>query len=372
MRKLSLPQLKSYIASVVTEAKLSSDTFSVTRNNIVGLVDKIGKIVTIDTYFANDKLSDLEGEYLGLGKTIEEWQEDLYMVEDFDSTGAGAMSPASSSYRPAFYSYTLGKKVIKVTIPNNDIERAVNSYEELSSVVSMKLKRLQDSMALYRYGVKREMLGKFAEMAVTANADASATAFASITSSTAVGTHVKTTNAYGILVHKFPSSNPPATWADAVSGGYIIVYDLVKELSLPVDDTTGEAFIKAVKEDVEIASDVSEGHSLNGNTLGAVEGLKLYIKQGVVPSLEVDTLAGAFHEDKLALPAGLEVIKDFGNASSKIFAILVDSRGAKLHNTYRATRENFNGDGDFLNLFEHTEDTAFISRNVFIRVYKTA
>ena len=373
MRKLSLPQLKAYIANVVTEAKISNDSFSVTRDNIVGLVDKIGKLVTIDTYFANDKLSELEGEFLGLGKTIEEWQEDLYMVEDYSASGSGALSPASSSYRPAFYSYTLGRKVIKVTIPNNDIERACLSEADFVSISAMKLKRLQDSMAVYRYGVKREMLGKFAGMAVTANTDSSATAFGSISTSTPVGTHVKysTTN-YGILVKAWPSSNPPANWAAAVAAGYIIEYDLVETLAVPVDTSTSEAFIKAVKESVEIASDISEGHSLNGNTLGAVEGLKLYVKQGVMPVVQVDALAGAFQKEELAIPAELEVIKDFGNADSSIYAILVDKRGCKLHNTYNATRENFNGDGDFLNLFRHTEDTAFISRNVFIRVFKAS
>ena len=41
MAKLSMEELKSYVASVVTQAKLSNSSFSVTRDNIVGLVDKI-------------------------------------------------------------------------------------------------------------------------------------------------------------------------------------------------------------------------------------------------------------------------------------------------------------------------------------------
>ena len=42
----------------------------------------------------------------------------------------------------------------------------------------------------------------------------------------------------------------------------------------------------------------------------------------------------------------------------------------RLHPTYNATRENPNGDGDFLNVFKHTENTAYISRNTFLKVYK--
>ena len=42
----------------------------------------------------------------------------------------------------------------------------------------------------------------------------------------------------------------------------------------------------------------------------------------------------------------------------------------RLHNTYMATREDFNGKGDFVNLYRHTEDTATLSRNTFVKVYK--
>ena len=99
-------------------------------------------------------------------------------------------------------------------------------------------------------------------------------------------------------------------------------------------------------------------------------GLVLVIKQGVMPSLKVDTLAGAFHREELAIPAEIVVIPDFGNADSKLYAVLCDRRIMRVHNTYRAVRENTNGQGDFLNMFYHTENTAHISRNCFVRVYK--
>ena len=132
----------------------------------------------------------------------------------------------------------------------------------------------------------------------------------------------------------------------------------------------GTDFIEQLKKDVEIGRDLSEGHSLNGNTLGAVEDLVLIVKQGVIPSLEVQTWAGAFQRQDVALPDEVITVKDFGSADADYYAVLMDSRAMRLHNTYRATRENFNGAGDFLNLYEHTEDTAWISRNCFIKVYK--
>lgn len=373
MAKLSLPELKAYVASVVTTAKISNGSFVETRDNVVGLIDKIGKIVTIDSIFAIDKLAEFDGEYLSFGKTIEEWQQDLIMPVAYDSDGAGALAPHDPTYRPVFYSYTLGRKVIKTTLRNNDIERAVHFEEQFVSIVAMQTKRLQDSMASYRYQVKREMLGKFAGLAIGLQSHTGGTAFASITTSTAVGTNVYVSGSpdkSGVLVKAWPSASAPANWAAAVAGGYIVEYDLVTSIAIPVDTNTGEAFIEQVKKDIEAASDLSEGHSLNGNTLGAIEGLVLLFKQGVQPALEVKTYAGAFNRGDLATPAEVKVIKDFGNASSDIYAILMDRRAMRLHNTYRATRENMNGDGDFLNLFDHTEDTAWISRNCFIKVYK--
>ena len=146
MAKLSLPELNAYVASVVTATKLSNDTFSVTRDNIVGLVDKIGKIVTIDTVYNVDKLAMFDGEYLSFGKTIEEYQADLIMPQAFDPTGANALAPHVSTFRPNFYSYTLGRQVIAQTLRNNDIERAVHFEAQLSEVVSILIKRIQDSM----------------------------------------------------------------------------------------------------------------------------------------------------------------------------------------------------------------------------------
>ena len=372
MAKLSLPELKSIISSVVTKAGISNPSFVETRNNVVGLLDKIGKIYTLDTDYQLDKLYMFDGEYLSFGKTIEEWQEDLILPADYDATGANALAPSDPTYRPVDYSYSVGKKVIKTTIRNNNIERAVHFEAQLAEIVAMQFKRIEDSMAQYRYGVKREMLAKYIELAKDAQG-ASTSTFA-ISTAYSVGDYVRKGSSgdnakiFAVVVKAIANTNTH-TWDQAVSSGELIVFDLFKVVAKPVDTSTGEAFIKAVKEDLEIAQDVSEGHSLNGNTLGATSNLKLIVKQGVIPELEVGTYAGAFHREDLAFPADIVVVKDFGSADAKYYAVLMDSRGMRLHNTYNATRENPNGEGDFLNVFRHTEDTAHVSRNTFLRVY---
>ena len=137
MAKLSLAELYSAVASYVDSSKIAVNSFSVTRNNIVGLLDKIGEIVQLDTSFF-DKLPEMDGDYLEAGKTVEEFYQDLIMAVDYnqDADGSRAMRFYSPTYRPVAYSYSLGKKIIPTSIPNNNIERAVNNLNQFANIVA--------------------------------------------------------------------------------------------------------------------------------------------------------------------------------------------------------------------------------------------
>lgn len=371
--KLSYEQLKAYIGDVVTKANLSNSSFVETRNNVVGLLDKIGKILTVDTVFQVDKLALFDGEYLSFGKTIEEWAQDLIMPVDYDSTGSTTLAPHDPTYRPVFYSYTNGMKTIPTTIRYNNIERAVHFEEQFIEIVAMNTKKLDDSMAVYRYGLKREILGKL--MGLCSDAMGTTTTFSTGVEYN-VGTYVRSASSgqnikKAIVVKKIASTNSD-NFATCVEKGYLIVLDLVTAIAPPTDTSTGEAFIKQVKKDVEKAKDLSEGYSLNGNSLGATEGLVLIVKQGIIPELEVDTFAGAFNRGDLSTNVEQIVVKDFGEADSSFYAILMDRRGARLHETFRGAYEQLNGQGAFMNVFRHIETTSYISRNTFVKVYKSA
>lgn len=371
MAKLSLQQLKSAVASYVNANKISVDTFTATKDNTIGLLDKIGKIYGIPMSY-NDKLEMFDGEFLSFGKTVEEWAGDLILPQDYDADGQDALSPSPSTYRPVYFSFTLGRKTIKQTIRNNDIERAVHNVDQFSEIVAQKYKALTDSEVLFRYDMKKQALAVLIARCVYAMDASNATSWtdANHTSINALFKNGSGTDVYTLV--KPYTAGDASSFADAVAKGFLIKNQLVETIAKPVDTSTGEAFVKAVKKDVEIASDVSEGHSLNANTLGATEenGLVLLMLQGINPVIDVDVLAGAFHTDKVALPSKIVVVNGFGNDSNNAYAILMDARAMRLHNTYRAVRENFNGSGDFLNLFYHTENTIHISRNVFVKVYK--
>ena len=377
MAKLSIALLKSVVATYVDGNDIGVDSYAETRANSVGLLDTLGKIYTNWQNYG-DKLDIFDGEDLSFGKTIEEWAQDLILPEDFDTSGSGALAPHESTYRPVSFSYTLGKKTIPQTIRNNDIERAVHNIAQFEDIIAGKTKALYDSETMFRYALKRQALGVLIERCDDAmdssNADVTlATAGTTISGAVAVNELVYVTATSKMYVAVKPiASGSGLTGTTAIAGGYLVELDLVKEIAQPVNDSTGEAFIEQVLKDVEVASDFSEGHSLNGNTLGGnpEAGLVLVMKQGIMPSLKVQTLAGAFHRDELAIPAEIKVIPDFGDADDDYYAVLVDRRIMRLHNTYRAVRENMNGQGDFLNYFYHTENTAHVSRNCFVKVYK--
>ena len=315
MAKLTIENLKEFTSSYVNAEKQAGSWVNST-NNLYGLVDKIGKIVSLKGEFS-DKLPELDGDDLPFGKTVEETMIDLVLPTTYgDATTEGAkdVAPAYPTVEDAAYSYTLGRIKTKITRPYDYIEAGVNTAEQAANLTSDIMWSLESSVSLTRYNIKKHLLGN----AITKAIDAG----------------------------------------------------LEETVSVPVDTTTSEAFIKQVKTDVEEASFAGEGRSLAGSVIGATPRLVLYVKKGVMPVVEVDALAGAFHADKLAVPAEIKVVDDFGGAPENVWALLVDPRGIKLHNSYRAIRSKENADGDFVNFVAHEENTGFISKHVFMKVYQ--
>ena len=317
MAKMTISELQKLTKTYVAAAK-QAGAWQSTTNNIYGAVDKIGKMVRLDGGFV-DKLPELDGEDLPLGKTVEEFRVDLTLPEAYttaEQEGAKDLAPAFPSVEECAYSYSLGKEMIKTTVPYNDLERAALNTADSANMVAKILERLGNSYERFKFATKKQLLGNAADKAVAAG--------------------------------------------------------LVETIAAPTDTATGEALLKQVKLDVEDASFAHEG-GLAGARIGAAPSLTLFIKKGVRPSLEVDTLAGAFHDDRLAIPAKVVIVDDFGTrTNSKVYALLVDTRGIKLHRGYHAIRQSPNGTGDYVSYIDHSEHTGFISKFVYIKAYKGA
>ena len=317
--KMTLNELKEFAVAYVDAAK-QAGSWEASHNNLYGVLDKIGKMVTLDGNF-QDKLPELDGEELPLGKTIEEYFIDLTMPVDFvDLSGdaatiaQGALKPYLPSVGDVSYSYTLGRKVIPTTIPYDNVERGAIDANAAGNMIAKVTQKLTDSYSLYRYQVKKQLLGNLVEKA---------------------------------------REEGLATSVPAI-----------------IDTTSGENFIKQVKSDIETASFANEGNCLANTLIGASynDDLILYVKKGVMPTIEVDVEAGAFNGTKVALPVRIKVVDDFG-AAEGVTAMLVDTRGVKLHRGYHAIRAQENGFSDFVNMFDHSEHTGFISKYTFVKVY---
>lgn len=315
--------LKSFVETVVLANKQLVSSLSAVYSSLDKMVDKIGRQIMIDGMFTDD-LEDLEGPRLPLGKIIEEYFINLTLPELTTATD-GTIVPNYPSFDNAVYSLPLPKMRLKTSIPYNDIEASVNNPAKFSEVVMKIMKSFNDSYTITRKYAKKQLLGN--------------------------------------LIQKIDASS------DATFKGNAIV-----TLAKPTDTLTGEAFVKAIKNAAEVASRENEENCLDGGLIGKAPSLTLYITEGIKSSLDVDTLAGAFNEGKLALPAKLKIIQDFGDAndSGKTYAILMDSRLAKLCNTANFTLSDINATDAFRNYVKHAQDTAFISTHAFVRIFRTA
>lgn len=326
MAKMTLESLKAFATSYVAAAQ-QAGAWQETHNNLYKVLDKVGKMITLDGEF-QDSLPELSGDDLPLGKTIEEYFIDLTMPVDFkapDNSGTGYAEAALKPYLPdtekPCYSYSLGRKVLPTTIPYDNVERGAVNAEAAGNMIAKVTEKFADSGSLYRFALKKQLIGNMITKAVEADADAG---------------------------------------------------KIVSTIAVPTDTATGEAFIKEVKTIKENLEFANEGNCLSKTLIGKTpeSNLILYVKKGVLPSLEVDTLTGAYHLDKIAMPCRVKVVDDFGSADSKVFAVMLDSRGVKLHKDYLTTKPQENAFSDFVNLFEHSEYTGFISKFTAVHVFK--
>ena len=70
MAKMTMKDLESFVKSYVAAGKQAGAWVS-TTDNLLKLQDKVGKQITLDGSF-QDRLPEMSGDSLPLGKTIEE------------------------------------------------------------------------------------------------------------------------------------------------------------------------------------------------------------------------------------------------------------------------------------------------------------
>ena len=314
---LTIQTLKNAAAAYVDATKQLQSNFVPTVDDFTKTVCKIGEMTTL--YLPHvDKLPELSGDNLPFGETIEEFMVNDFLPSDFSyQDGAPKKNATRATFAEAVYSYPMKEQLWELGVPRNQFRRVSLGERSFGDLIASTLSTLDSSANAWNYAAKRQLLGNAALEAA-----------------------------------KIPN--------------------LTTAIAKPADTATGEAFIKAVKECVEVASDMNAGN-LAQHTAAAAPSLTLYIMQGVMPSIEVDTMAGAFNEAKLAIPATVKTVLDFGTASdSGVYAILVDNRAIKLHDDILTVTSDYEGRMDQDNFYRHQKQTGFISKYGYIHVFKAA
>ena len=314
---LTIQTLKNAAAAYVDATKQLQSKFVPTVDDFTKTVCKIGEMTTL--YLPHvDKLPELSGDNLPFGETIEEFMVNDFLPSDFSyQDGAPKKNATRATFAEAVYSYPMKEQLWELGVPRNQFRRVSLGERSFGDLIASTLSTLDSSANAWNYAAKRQLLGNAALEAA-----------------------------------KIPN--------------------LTTAIAKPVDTATGEAFIKAVKECVEVASDMNAGN-LAQHTAAAAPSLTLYIMQGVMPSIEVDTMAGAFNKAKLAIPATVKTVLDFGTASdSGVYAILVDNRAIKLHDDILTVTSDYEGRMDQDNFYRHQKQTGFISKYGYIHVFKAA
>lgn len=327
--KLTLTGLATLVAAYVDKELqlIEAEDYELDRESFSGLLVKVGKQIMQDSTFT-DRLSEFDSEELPFGTTIEEYFINLLMPTDHDPSGSNAMAPDDPNFEDAVYTKQLPRKTFKQTVRDNVYEKAMLSQADLSSVISNVVKRLKDSQIVYKYNVKRQLLGNLADFAVAAQAD----------------------NANLTIVHKH---------------------------AVPNDNASGESFIKLIKSRVtQLALMQTETNNM-GNVLAVAPSLMLYINVDkateLVPSIDVDTLAGAFNKDKVEIPIEVKQLENFGTMEEdeNVYAILLDPRGVALHPHRPNYKTQDNGEGEFINLFAHETYIGYLSKFTNVNVFTT-
>ena len=312
----TLADIKKQVVAVVTEASQTASDFTPTKDNRLGLIDRIGRTIIVDGDATIDRLPELNGPDRPTGRVIQEYFLGFLAPTARDKS-AGIGTRAYPEKKKTYFDYPLKEQKFKTSIAYEDLEKAVASADEAGSLVSRILGRRTDSRDLFRYNEKKQLIANRIAKASKATNKAS----------------------------------------------------LITELAKPVDTPTGEAFIKAVKNKVRDAG-FRNTDNLTGELAKGVSGLTLYLTKGIMPSIEVDTEAGAFNMGKLAPGCEVKELDDFGNADAGVYAVLVDTRGIQLCKNYQFTMNQPLAEPGAYDEVRHFSATGFISGYSFIHVFK--
>lgn len=323
--KLTIANLKTLIQTYADDTLqlIAKGDYEYDRETFSQLIVKIGKMVMLDSDFT-DRLPELDVEPLLHGLDIEEYFINLFLPKDHDPTGATALAPDDPTFENAVYTKPWPRKTFTQTVRDNAYKKASLNGDAYSALIANVIKRWTDSRIVYKYGLKRQLLGNAVEhvlAAKTANADLT----------------------------------------------------VVQKLAKPVDEATSVAFVEAIKDRATQLGLFETDTNNLGGVVAKAPSLTLYVRgSDIVPKLDT-MLAGAFNKDRAEIPITIKILEDFGThaTDANVYAILMDTRTVGLHSHDLNTESQRNSQGEFTNLFAHETYVGFISKFTNINIFTT-
>ena len=371
-KPISKEELSSLIKSIFANAKIADPTFTPTTNDYIEAVNKVGDVVSFD-YDVVNELDWIDGEKMPYGSTIEEIIKDFPMpLENVPENGiVGNDVPYYPTYRKAAYSYSLGSERWRETRKHDSIQKAMRNEEEAAKYFADIAYKLESGYRLFRNDAKKALLGKFACKALDNLANATAYTNTVVITNNEVGKYYKSGDEVAIAFKTKTATSK--TWADALKDGTLVKPEFVTEMAIPTDTETGENTLIDFKLKVKQATKSKNHSCLSGGLIPNVRQdlMKLVINLAVVPTLDVKTYAGAFHEDRLTSGVEIEEVDSFGKEADEkgVWAMLVDSRGVKLRNQFMETIAVETAD-HMTQYDKESRDIPFYAASTYLHIWK--
>ena len=325
--KATLATVQAFAKAYADATKSGNTTFTLTKNQLVGAVDKIGEMITIKGSY-DDDLKWMDGSNLATGRIVEEYFRAIAkasLYEGADKEGPKVNVPEFIPYEKCAYSYPLDRVKFKSSTQGDALASACIDEAAFADLVAGETQEISDQKSIYKFNIKKAALANVIAKARAATNKAN-------------------------LVETI--KDPSAMTADEA-----------------------ETFITNLKIYAKKVKFANEGNNLGNCLIGGMKDVKprLVVKVGVLDNLDKLAKAGAFHDEYFDLTSRYDIdeVDDFGT-DTKAIAMVVDPRSIKIKPYVDRTYSYVNGDGDFMSTVNHFGVNIYTSLYTAVHVFSLA
>lgn len=325
--KATISTVQAFAKAYAVETKSGNTTFNLTKNELVGAVDKIGEMVTIKGSY-DDDLKWMDGKELTTGRIVEEYFRAIAkasLYEGADKEGPKVNVPEFIPYEKCAYSYPLERVKFKSSTQGDALASACINEAAFADLVAGETQEISDQKSIYKFNIKKAALAN--------------------------------------VIAKARAATNKANLVETIKDPGVMTAD------------EAETFITNLKTYAKKIRFANEGNNLGNCLIGGMKDVKprLVVKVGVLDNLDKLAKAGAFHDEYFDLTSRYDIdeVDDFGT-DTKAIAMVVDPRSIKIKPYVDRTYSYVNGDGDFMSTVNHFGVNIYTSLYTAVHVFSLA